>query len=269
MPVSIVIQLRAIQDGQIHGQTGRAVHGFWFSSVAPELADAIHRTMPAPFSISPLMGLPRTKGGWTVIKTGDAAWFRLALLGVDNGEEWLMRWIENLPSQVELADIYWEIGGCHLEGSHPWVGSHTYQELTKSPTYDRFQFEFLTPVTFNSGRSLSGKDIFLPFPLPDSLFKSWHRRWNSFAPPNLRISPDLPQWARQVVSVSSYRLKTVPVRYGHRRVHIGCVGTYTLRFINCPQNIQKYFSWLAHYAFYCGSGAKTTQGMGMTKLRIT
>lgn len=253
-----------MQDGQIQGQTGRAVHGLWHNSLSPELSERLHAQAPAAFTLSPLMGLPRPSRGQTKICQGQAAWFRLSLLADENYAALLERWQASLPKAVELAGLQWEITA-PSSAEHPWGRAESYQQLISQPLPGRMRFEFLTPVTFNSGRALSGKDIFLPFPLPDSLFKSWLRRWNAFAPAIWHIPPDLPNWARQVVSVSAYRLQTIPVRYG-QRVHIGCVGTVELKFINCPANIQKYFGWLARYAFYCGSGAKTTQGMGMTKV---
>ena len=263
MPSSIVLYLQAIEDGVIRGQTGRAIHGLWFDHLPPAIASSFHGISPAPFSLSPLMGVSALKGGWLSIAKGDIAWFRVAMLEDEHGNAILDAWSANLPREIELAGIRWQL--ISLQRDMLWQKTQSYRELADLPLPQKMSFKFLTPVTFNSGKSLGDKTNYLPFPLPDSLFKSWHKRWNAFAPPALRISKDLPSWARQALVVSYYRLKTVPVRHG-KRVHIGCVGEYALRFVDCPVNIKKYFGWLARYAFYCGSGAKTTQGMGMTRL---
>ena len=52
-----------------------------------------------------------------------------------------------------------------------------------------------------------------------------------------------------------------------KRVLIGGQGSYALHAIKMPASERAQVDLLASYAFFCGSGYKTTQGMGMTKLR--
>ncbi len=263
MPEAVLIRLRAAEAGILNGQTGRAVHGLWFEYLPPEDADRIHATTPAPFSISPMMGLPRPERGRTRVERGQLAWFRVTWLD-DAHPEALEGWLGALPPLVELAAVRWEVLAWLQAGMHPWAGSKTYAQLAHVGVPSRISVEFITPVSFNSGSTPDGHPIYLPFPLPDSLVRSWLRRWNAFAPEALRIRDDLPEMARQTVGVAAFELKTVPMRYGIRRLHIGCVGTYTLNLSRCPRDLRAQLWALARYAFYCGSGAKTTQGMGMT-----
>lgn len=265
MPISTVIHLTALDSGSIPGQAGLAVHSLWHDTLPSELSTQFHAKSPASFALSPLMELPRPHKGWTKIRQGQTTWFRVALLDDKNCVTALKQWQSNLPEQIELANLRWQVNTSPT-AAHPWERTESYRQLVSQPPPQQLRFEFCTPVTFKSGKSLSNEDIFLPFPLPESLFSSWLRRWNKFVPNVWHIPLDFPDWARRVLGLSAYKLETIPVRYGKKRVHIGCVGTYEVKFINCPKNIQKYFGWLAHYAFYCGSGSKTTQGMGMTRL---
>jgi len=138
----------------------------------------------------------------------------------------------------------------------------SYEELSRhhlmNPNPPRqWRLEFLTPTTFH------GKKTHLPFPLPESLINSWLRRWQAFSPIAL-AEDEVLQWARSNLAVSSYRLHTLPAREGER-LRVGCVGTLTLRALDMPPYLRAAIDLLAHYAFYCGSGAHTAQGLGQTR----
>ena len=266
MPTSIILNLHAQENGRIPSATGRAVHGFWFQqwkATNPSIADTLHQpTDVQPFTLSPLMGLPRPKKGSIQVKKGDAAWIRIAALSDTLTQPLLESWLPRLPAQIELADKLWNIRTIALSPKeHHWAKQQQYNTLSDNAALaTQWQFEFHTPATFRLG-----KKSHLPFPLPGVLLSSWMRRWNTFAP--IPMPDSYRERFREELFVSSYRLKTVPVRYG-RRLTIGCVGQFTLRAGKLTTTERTALSALAAYAFYCGSGAHTTQGMGMTQLTI-
>lgn len=268
MLVSLVILLEAAQSGSIRGGTGRAVHGLWFEqwkAIDLVFADQVHsQNNPAPYSLSPLMGLPRPHKGSIIISKGDQAWFRIATFEATLSAAMLSSWLPVLPAQVELAGLTWQITATTISpDDHSWAGQISYQDLIEqclfaSPPPARWQLEFATPTAFNSAAG------HLPFPLPDSLINSWLRRWQVFA--SMGLPGDLPAYARESLLVNAFELKTAPVRYG-RRLTVGCVGRYQLRAPQMPPTFQAAIDLLASYAFFCGSGHHTTQGMGLTRVR--
>ncbi len=281
MPLSSIIHLEALAPGQIEGFTGRGVHGFWFNrwrDVDPALGDRLHNeTQEASFTLSPLTGLPRPRRGIVPIPAGQTAWFRVTLLDPFLEDAFRSKWLAGLENAARLEipegreqngemipGIVWKVTAASLEPSaHPSAGQAGYEELSRRHLMDsnpprQWRLEFLSPTTFH------GKTAHLPFPLPDSLVGSWLRRWQAFAP--LALPEDeLLQWARANLAVSAYRLHTVPAREGER-LRVGCVGTLSLRALDMPPYLRAAVDLLAHYAFYCGSGSHTAQGMGQTRL---
>ena len=265
MLTSLVVELKAAESGTINGGTGRAVHGFWYKhwgKTDPSLADDLHQeTETPPFTLSPIMDIPYPRQGKIHVRAGELGWFRVVALSERISHSLTKTWAPKLPKTIELARIPWRVRGWSIShDKHPWAGQIAYKKLGKNlfsmepPRSWRFQFS--TPTTFN------GAVGHLPFPLPDSLVSSWLRRWQAFAP--IGLPENLPQLVREGVVVSSYRLKTVPVRHG-KRLTVGCVGDCKLYALNLPPAIRAAVDTLAQYAFYVGSGHRTTQGMGMTR----
>lgn len=262
MPISLVLTLQTEKNGRIDGSTGRAVHGFWFNqwqATAPNIADSLHQSNGIqPFTLSPLMGLPHPNKGNTPIKKGDSAWLRITTLDEAISQPFLESWLTRLPAHIDLADTSWTINTIALSPrEHQWARQQPYQTVADNAVAaDQWKFECCSPTAFRLG-----KHSHLPFPLPGMLVNSWMRRWNAFSPSPLPDSySDL---FREELFISAYQLNTVPVRYGNR-LTIGCVGQFTLRAGNLTTAQRTALSTLADYAFYCGSGAHTTQGMGMT-----
>ena len=175
------------------------------------------------------------------------------------------------PCYPEIPEgLQWKVNAILQDDkSHPWVASLPYEDLARTHLMNsnpprQWQVEFTTPTTFNTGRTTEGRDHHLPFPLPESLLKSWLRRWQAFAPIALP-EEELLDWVRSNLAVSAYRLHTLPVREaGHLRM--GCVGCLTLRALDMPPYLRAAVDLLAAYSFYCGSGGHTAQGMGQTRL---
>jgi len=266
MLTSLVVSIKALEPGIIQGGTSRAVHGFWYGhwrDVNPALGNALHQTPEIPpFTLSPVMGLPRPKRGEVHVREGQLAWFRVVTLSKDVSHSLTNTWGPGLPSTIQLAGLPWSITRWTISPEeHPWAGHIPYKVLSEKHLFSthppkNWKIEFFTPTTFH------GAVGHLPFPLPDSLVSSWLRRWQAFAP--ISLPENLPQLVREGVVVSSYQLKTVPVRHGER-LTVGCVGSYKLHALNLPPAIRAAVDTLVQYAFYVGSGHRTTQGMGMTR----
>ena len=266
MLTAAVIHLRAVRQGILTEATGPQVHGFWFQhwrSVNPTVADRLHEESAIrPFTLSPLMGLPRPQGGRIRISPGTPAWIRVATLERELSIRLREQWLPRLPDRILIGDLEWQVLGFSTASEdHPWAGEISLQELTErhllSPRAPyRWMLHLASPTAFR----LEGTH--LPFPLPDRLVSSWLRRWRAFG--TVPIPEDLVGRARAGLAVSEYHLRTVAVRDG-RRVLIGCQGTVVLRAVNLTLWERLAIDLLVAYAFWCGSGHYTTQGMGMTR----
>lgn len=263
---AIVIQVRASQDGQIRGGSGRGAHGLWLNpwkELNSTLGDDLHKTNRiSSFTLSPLMGLPRPSQGVTTIRSGAPAWLRITTLNEATTAA-LQLWLSHLPAELIIAGIPFQVlGVARTSQEHDWAGETTYQDLASASFFasrlpDRWLIHFETPTTFHG---VSGH---FPFPLPDSLAKSWLTRWKEFSP--VPVSDELVARVREAVMVSSYELKTVPVRYG-KRLTVGCVGDIFLRAGKLTPIERAEFNTLCAYAFYAGTGQYTSQGMGLTRV---
>lgn len=279
MILSVVVHLEALQEAQIDQFTGRGVHGFWFNrwrEVDSALGDALHDSSDTQsFTLSPLMGLPRSQRGTVHLKPKTAARFRVTSLTDALSEAVKSKWMPGLEgmdgvfipeSKDEESGVPWRVTRLEVEAEASYEASSKVHLMNSVPPRE-WRLEFLTPTTFNSGRTVQGKDNHLPFALPESLIKGWMRRWNAFAPIALP-EEELANWSRSNLAVSSYRLHTLPAREGER-LRVGCVGALTLRALDMPPYLRAAVDLLAHYAFYCGSGAHTAQGLGQTKMILS
>ena len=267
MLLSIVIQVRALNDGQIEGGTGRGIHGYWFSRwkiVDPRAGDLLHeRNDIPPFTLSPLMGLSRPQQGKVTVTKGDQAWFRITNLSNNLSQNTLQKWLPGVGDVIPIANLDWYIEKIiTAREKHSWADQLLYNDLASAHLYvinppKKWRFEFLTPVTFHSSK------YHLPLPLPDSLVGSWLKRWQAYSP--IALPTNLRERAREELVISAYNLKTIPIRHG-KALHIGCVGWLILKAMNLNPTERAALDTLATFAFFAGSGHRTTQGMGLTRL---
>lgn len=278
---AVVVHLQAVTEGRIPNDTGRGVHGFWFrhwGRVNPKIADALHQpeNIP-PYTLSPLMALPKADHRQVVeVPAGTQTWFRVTTLTEELSQALMEAWVPALdgieaeipevsspPSTNNGEGIRWQITKVsRTQDDHPWAGETGYSELSKRHLFarqppSRWRLRFATPTSFH------GSAGHFPFPLPDSLIASWLRRWQAFAP--IALPANLPEIARTYLLVSGYNLRTKLLLEGKRST-VGCVGSLSLKAQHLLPSVRTALDTLAAYAFYCGSGHRTTQGMGMTRI---
>ncbi|MEA3396965.1 MAG: CRISPR system precrRNA processing endoribonuclease RAMP protein Cas6 [Chloroflexota bacterium] len=268
MLLAAVINVEALEDGYLPTATGRLVHGLWFrqwQACDAAVADRLHAEPgPQPFTLSPLLDVPRPQHGKIAIRAGQRAWFRVTALTADLAARTAGVWLAQLPVTLSLGRIPWRVAYATVDANeHPWAGWGDAQALAErcllaAAAPAAWSFEFLTPTTFH------GEIGHLPFPLPYVLLGSWLRTWQAFSP--VPLPAELGEATRNGLVISSYQLKTVPVR-DRKRLVIGCVGHLQLRALEMTPLERAAVDLLAHYAFWAGSGHHTPQGMGLTRLR--
>ncbi len=215
----------------------------WLERGDAEIARRVHEVSdPKPYTVSPLR------------RNGNDAQFRITLL---DDALWspLKVGIESMPEvRVLWATLPF--------AEEPRVEQKSYAELAQNALEKpSVTLRFESPTSFKS------REMHYPLPDPVLVFASYHARWNAFAPAELQIDAAWDEWARDSVAVSRFETNTEVVRHKEFS-QIGFVGVVQYSVAGKHADARAGIgplNALADYAYFCGTGHKTTQGMGQTR----
>lgn len=251
---SIVIELGAAAEGYPPATLGRAIYAqilHWLQVENPQISEQIHEAQVSPLTVSGLLG-NRRRGP---TQPGDYFAMRVGLLD-GNLLPILLRGIECCEMEpVILGKFPFVLRRVYvLPNSHPLVSSSSYFLLSQAAAASDIQLQFMSPTSFKQAAGIQ------TFPLPELVFGSLLRKWNCFAPEELRF-PEI-TWQGLV---SAYELKTHALKL-EGGAEIGAQGWARYRFKDTDQ--AKVAAVLANFAFFAGVGRKTTMGMGQVQLML-
>jgi CRISPR-associated endoribonuclease Cas6 len=243
MPTSLTLTLAA-DNQNLPENCVPALHATffqWLERGDAQLARRAHDERdPKPYTVSPLT------------RDGEIAHFRITLL-----DDALLPALQTGIAQMPTVRIAWAT----LElADAPRVAQKSYAQIARdADETPEIVLRFDSPTSFRS------HDMHFPLPDPVMVFASYLARWNAFAPAQLQIAETWLEWLQQSVAVTRFDLQSRAVKFTDY-VQIGCVGTVQYRVMN--QQIDRGgiapLNALATYAEFCGTGHKTTQGMGQT-----
>lgn len=222
---------------------GKLLHGVLFDrlrEVAPETAELAHTLEPRPFALS------------GIYRKGTHSAFRCTGLTEVVSSA--------LPEVFEVGTEF-EVGPARVRVLEAAVETTGYEELygrfvPEEGEYGRVSLRFLSPTTFRVGKAN------MPFPLPRLLWQSWANRWNAFSEVQLG---SLGEWAEQFIVPARFRLRSRVAKVGGATL-AGSLGECEYRILE-PKSLEtRVAAMLAVYARYCGTGQKTTMGLGVTEL---
>lgn len=124
------------------------------------------------------------------------------------------------------------------------------EELRESPPCNGADVVFLSPSGFKSG---SVQNI---LPEPIFWFRSLAARWKA------AYGESLIEDTLENTFVADYSLRSAAVLLKESLVFRGCVGRIRYVWKNERTAVRKALACLTAFAFFCGVGYKTTQGMG-------
>jgi len=231
----------------------------------PVLSAALHAGSDRrPFTVS--LRTDRSPGGHAAERTRLAPRLRVTLIRPDLFLS-LRRLIlsPGAPLDLRLGDrSFHPIDLLLTPDSDPWAGHARYQDLGVGATSRRIAFEFTTPTTFSLGQRAWGRRLEL-FPVPALVFDSLWRKWNAFAPEELKLGPEIPRITQEQVVTSNLQGGTRDMPFP-RSPQRGFVGrcTYDIKGEIAPEMLCA-LNALADFAFFAGVGYKTTMGMGQTR----
>lgn len=269
MLVSTVITLQPTAAVTLPADQGRAVHAWFLEQVQRSdagLAKAIHDDQgPKPFTCSSLNG-PRLRERRSdlALTPEIPAWLRITTLTQPLSALWLDKVVPKLPETVAIGEATLRVTGVASRADqHPWAGQSSHAALLQRHTLSterpdrRLSLRFASPTTFRR------EQTHLPVPLPDLIVQGWLARWNACA--GVSLPDEVYRYALECLAISRYSLHTEAVRHGPVTL-IGCVGTCNYYALNADPYWLRLLHTLAAYSFFCGTGHKTTQGLGQTRV---
>lgn len=253
-------ELVPAKDCDIFPQYTIGLHAWFLEQVRsqdPELSAYLHDgESEKPFTISALNG-DLTSGGRQIQLSANTSyrWYVTALSS--RVQQWMVQWVKNLPEVLDLKNAPLQIRSVSIVHSPT-----TYKQLLESEHSDTIALKFLSPTSFRR------KGHHFPLPVPVNVFHSYLRRWNDFS----RMSFDQDAflaWVDDHVLITRCQLTTAKVLAGKKGAVTGFTGAieFALTKDAAKQSeFEQLFYALGKLAPYCGTGHKTTFGLGQTCL---
>lgn len=268
MLLSAVVHLTALEKGSLPMNMGPALRAEflkWVGEADSRQADDLHDGNDLrPYTVSDLTGTFRAQRGVQLVESGQSAWFRITSLR--QAETSLL--LDSVLPMVEGRSVSLGRTGFQVrkvawrEGEHPWARQSSYQALadryfkSDGQPSDALEVEFVSPTTFHS-------DVHLPLPIPEMVLGSWLERWNRFS--SAGLPREMGQLEQARLALSRYKLETRAMHYD-KAAWIGFAGRCRFRVLSDDEYWLRLCSLLADFAFFCGTGAKTSFGMGQTRM---
>jgi CRISPR-associated endoribonuclease Cas6 len=270
MLASFVVSLRPLSPAPLSDGLGAALHGLFFNLVRQgdaALAQWLHEAEGAkPFTVSPLRGKFRRVHQHAVAMPDQTYWVRYTtlsdeLFGALNavllhtylGQESVTLCGQPfMVSDVEVEPREHKTWGRLMELAELWQAAEPTAQLT---------------LRFYSATAFKQRGASLLFPLPFNIFQSYREKWNQVCQKDLAgfaVDDAFLRWVEANVLVEAHELKTAHVPFGDFGLR-GFVGW--VRYVARDPAALRLKQWnaLADFAFFCGTGMKTTQGMGQTR----
>ena len=252
-------------------------------AVEPGLSQALHDLNGRkPFTVSPLMGLPKPRQAQTsevYLRAGWECWLRVTILDDALFKSFIDYFMNPDPSpspsekrrwrggSVELPQI--RLGDAHFgvseilttPGSHPWAGYTSLDDLRKrldAPAPESLPFELFSPTSFSLV-----KGHFELIPYPKLVFGNLAGAWKAMTGENMVEAVE--KYAEKSWRLTLHRVERKAVTL-HNHPQLGTVGRVEFqRQDGGDTPLARALNLLADLAFYTGLGRKTAQGMGQVR----
>ncbi len=273
MPISTLISLIPETDVTLRPTMGHHAHAAFLSILKksnPEVAEAVHaHAAQKPFTVSPLIAKAKKRNNRLHIRAGTECKLRFTFLDDELFQHFGKAFLTLTMPPIRLGEAVFQVRQMvsHATEERSWSKSETYAELVESAKTDtRMSFRFYSPTAFRRMTPRGQKTRNDAYVDLTRCYQSWVNKWNAFAPMKLDKTEIL-TFINEHGQVTSVAAESKRQHFG-KHIESGWVGTCAcvfypedsldteqLRAVNC----------LADFAFYCGTGYKTTMGMGQTR----
>jgi CRISPR-associated endoribonuclease Cas6 len=200
----------------------------------------------------------------TSFRAGQPCFIRITSIASQLSDVLLTRLLPNLPDRLNIENRQFIVDGFATSGAdHPLAGTTEPAKLAArymlegSTPPNQITLSFASPTLFHS----SGRNVILPFPA--FVFGSYFDRWNANA--DSPLGADVRRFAEESVEISAFRMSTDQVQLNRGSSVTGFTGTCQFRAQNHEQSWLRVLHLLAAFSFWCGTGYKTTMGLGQTQ----
>ena len=260
---AVSMALCALEEGTISRANGYQAYALLLRILGasePALAEELHGLDgPKPFTVSELRGKFGRSGDRLRVIPGTTYYLRLTFLKSELFARFMdgtLRWGD---SAVEVDSVPFRMGEVNPDCRKDSVSAFTsYQGIMDGASAGRhIALKFTSPTVFRSGGKRN-----VVFPEPQLVFGSYLNRWQAFS--TVKLDDSIAAWFSTML-LTRYRLETMVMNFGSYQ-EAGFTGKcrYELEK-DTPEKVAIELNTLADFASFCGTGAKTTMGMGQTK----
>ncbi|MBW4566390.1 MAG: CRISPR-associated endoribonuclease Cas6 [Mojavia pulchra JT2-VF2] len=258
--VGLVFDLEPTATASLYSQYTIALHAWFLEQVRqvdPDLSAYLHDGQSEkPFNISALEGQLLPSGKQLKLVANQIYRWHINALS-QRVASFLKQWLTNLPTVIDLRGASLQIKQVSI--AHPPT---TYAQLLRSLTQ-----QSVVDLSFVSPTSFRRKGHHFPLPVPENLFHSYLRRWNDFSQQPVEQEIFL-EWIDESLIIHQHRLESMKVAAGKQGSVTGFTGAISLglsRTALANTEFTQLFYALVRLAPYCGTGHKTTFGLGQTR----
>ncbi|NJR61339.1 MAG: CRISPR-associated endoribonuclease Cas6 [Cyanobacteria bacterium CRU_2_1] len=286
--VGLVITVQPQSACTLYPQYPIGLHAWFLDQVRqshPDLSAHLHdEQTEKPFTLSALID-PQSPYDRPLSLSADRPyqWFITALS--PDLTQWLKEWVSRLPPVLELrhaplliqtwaiahpATTYDQLFTTAITESSSIAHSDSRSGEAIDPNPDQRTLPSLTSfnLSFISPTSFRHRKHHLPLPVPENVFHSYLRRWNLFSKIEFDTE-DYLDWIDETAIIVRHQLRSQKVLAGKRGSVTGFTGAVQFGLVpqahTEPEFVQL-FRALGGFAPYCGTGHKTTFGLGQTRL---
>lgn len=267
MLIAITLVLIPAADVTLPGHVGRASYAATLArlqAIDPALSAAIHDgDGPKPLTCSSILNV---RSGQQSITLRAGQRYSLRVTGLQPAVSAALQrcLLEDRPATWSLDHHDLPVAEAVCDPAvDGWSGSTTYEalaaaQLTRGEAPERtVHLLFASPTAFKSG------GMTVPVPMPGLVFGSLVERWNAFSP--ITLSPEMRRFGEEVMAISQYYLRSVPLAQKNDALRIGGEGDVTYRALGSDRYWLGVMHMLADFARYSGVGVQTATGMGQVR----
>ncbi len=280
MPFSLLLQGCPTSDIPVAHVQGPALQGMFLHlirEVDPAVSERLHHEDDyRPYTLSPLgIGTPDARfdgfrlSGHQSLRSGTPCYVRITMLVDDLFPTFGRYFLERSEPTFRLGETEFVVTGVMQEQTtHPsslsggeihWTQYLSYAELINnaSQTDQKISLNFLTPTSFRRGR------VDVPLPEARLVFQSYRKRFEEFY--SVAFLPDFVEQVEYHTGIANLKHLETRLIKTKKVSLLGFTGrvTYKIDRRASPDLIFQ-MNLLANFAFFGGTGKKTTVGMGQT-----
>ncbi len=273
MPISTLISLIPETDVTLRPTMGHHAHAAFLAIIRennPELAEMLHtQSAQKPFTVSPLIAKMERRGNLCHIRAGTECRLRFTFLDDELFQHFGKAFLTLTMPPIRLGTAVFQVRQMvsHATEEGSWSKSETYTELIQSAKTDtQMSFRFYSPTAFRRLTPRGQKTRNDAYVDIVRCYQSWVNKWNAFAPIKLDRTEIL-AFVTEYGQVMSVKTESRKLNFG-KHIEVGWIGTCACVFYpekSLDPELLRTVNCLANFACYCGTGYKTTMGMGQTR----